>query len=210
MLRGRDRSYVYEDPPFTRTLFGDTRLSWLWLIVRLYLGYVWLNSGVAKLFNPAWTETGAALQGYWTNATQVPPTGSPPIAFEWYRSFIVFLLEGGHYTWFAWIIVLGEIAVGAALVLGAFTGIAAFVGAFLNWNFLMAGTASTNPVLFVLGILLILAWKTAGYIGLDRWLLPLLGTPWRPGIVFRDETGQPAPPATKRDADKSDRDDRAA
>jgi hypothetical protein len=28
-------------------------------------------------------------------------------------------------------------------------------------------------------VLLILAWKNAGYIGLDRYLLPLLGTPWK-------------------------------
>jgi thiosulfate dehydrogenase [quinone] large subunit len=55
----------------------------------------------------------------------------------------------------------------------------------MNWNFMMAGTASTNPLLFLLSILLILAWKTAGWIGLDRWLLPALGTPWRPGGFFR-------------------------
>jgi hypothetical protein len=24
----------------------------------------------------------------------------------------------------------------------------------------------------------ILAWRVAGYYGVDRWLLPLLGTPW--------------------------------
>ncbi len=35
-----------------------------------------------------------------------------------------------------------------------------------------------------LAVLLILSWKTAGRIGLDRVLLPLLGTPWRPGVVF--------------------------
>jgi thiosulfate dehydrogenase (quinone) large subunit len=29
-----------------------------------------------------------------------------------------------------------------------------------------------------------LAWKTAGWIGLDRWLLPLLGMPWRGGALF--------------------------
>jgi hypothetical protein len=40
-------------------------------------------------------------------------------------------------------------------------------------------TTSTNPVLAILGVLLILAWKNAGYIGLDRYLLPLLGTPWQ-------------------------------
>ena len=49
----------------------------------------------------------------------------------------------------------------------------------MNMSFLMAGTVSTNPVLFFAGILLILAWKNAGYLGLDRFLLPSLGTPWR-------------------------------
>jgi thiosulfate dehydrogenase [quinone] large subunit len=69
--------------------------------------------------------------------------------------------------------------VGIALILGAFTGIAAFLGAFMNWNFMMAGSASTNPMLFVIAIGLILAWKVAGYIGLDYFLLPWLGTPWK-------------------------------
>jgi thiosulfate dehydrogenase [quinone] large subunit len=54
----------------------------------------------------------------------------------------------------------------------------------VNWNFLMAGAASTNPVLFVLAILLILTWKVAGYIGLDHCLPPLPGTPWSPGRAF--------------------------
>jgi thiosulfate dehydrogenase (quinone) large subunit len=82
------------------------------------------------------------------------------------------------------VIILGEILVGIALIVGIFVGIAAFFGAFLNWNFMMAGTASTNPVMFTITILLILAWKVAGYWGLDRWVLPALGTPWRPGKLF--------------------------
>ena len=53
-------------------------------------------------------------------------------------------------------------------------GIAAVGGAFMNLNFMLAGSASTNPVLLLVGFLLVLAWKTAGYIGLDRWLLSLL------------------------------------
>jgi thiosulfate dehydrogenase [quinone] large subunit len=48
-----------------------------------------------------------------------------------------------------------------------------------------AGLVITNPVLLLLAILLVLAWKTAGWWGLDRWALKLLGTPWRPGVVFR-------------------------
>jgi thiosulfate dehydrogenase [quinone] large subunit len=49
----------------------------------------------------------------------------------------------------------------------------------MNMSFLMAGTVSTNPVLFFAGVLLILAWKNAGYLGIDRYLLPMLGTPWK-------------------------------
>ena len=70
-----------------------------------------------------------------------------------------------------------------ALILGLFTGIAAAAGGFLNWNFMMAGAASTNPLLFVLAMLLVLGWKVAGYIGLDYYLLPMLGTPWRTKAV---------------------------
>jgi len=51
----------------------------------------------------------------------------------------------------------------------------------MNVNYLMAGTVSTNPLLFVLATWLVLAWRVAGWWGLDRWLLPRLGTPWAPG-----------------------------
>ena len=53
----------------------------------------------------------------------------------------------------------------------------------------------TGCILFLIAMALILAWKTAGWWGLDRWLLPALGTPWRPGYIFRgeDRTTQPAP-----------------
>jgi thiosulfate dehydrogenase [quinone] large subunit len=89
------------------------------------------------------------------------------------------MLDMEAYRFMAPLIAYGELLIGIALVLGLFTGIAAFFGGFLNWNFMMAGTASTNPVLFVLAILLMLAWKVAGYIGVDYYLLPWLGTPWR-------------------------------
>jgi thiosulfate dehydrogenase [quinone] large subunit len=81
----------------------------------------------------------------------------------------------------------GEFLVGIALILGIFTGLAAFFGAFMNMNYLLAGAVSTNPILLVIAILLMLAWKTAGWWGVDRWLLPALGTPWRPGAVFQSE-----------------------
>lgn len=181
-------SIQFSDPPIANALFNSTRWSWLWLIARLYLGYSWLTSGLGKLSNPAWTQTGAALKGFWTNAVLIPePPGRPAISFDWYRSFLQAMLDSGAYTWFSKLIIAGELLVGIALILGIFTGIAAFFGGFLNWNFMMAGSASTNPLLFVISILLILAWKTAGWLGLDRWVLPALGTPWQPGKLFEKD-----------------------
>jgi thiosulfate dehydrogenase [quinone] large subunit len=66
----------------------------------------------------------------------------------------------------------------------ATVGVAAFFGAFMNMSFLLAGSASSNPIMFTLAVGLMLAWKVAGYYGVDRYLLPRLGTPWRPGVAF--------------------------
>jgi thiosulfate dehydrogenase [quinone] large subunit len=88
------------------------------------------------------------------------------------------------HTWFSKIIIFGELAVATALILGAFVGVAAFFGGLMNWSFIMAGSASTNGMLFAIATWLVLAWRNAGWIGLDRWLLPALGTPWTPGKVF--------------------------
>jgi len=43
----------------------------------------------------------------------------------------------------------------------------------------MAGSASVNPMFFVISVGLILAWKVSGYIGADYLLLSRIGTPWR-------------------------------
>jgi thiosulfate dehydrogenase (quinone) large subunit len=169
---------IIPDPPLAHALFSTTRFAWLWAILRLYLGWQWLTSGWGKISGGTWAS-GESLKGFWTNAVKVPESGKPPIAFDWYRDFILFMLDRGWYTWFADVIMWGEFLIGIALILGAFVGIAAFFGAFLNWNFLMAGTASTNGLLFAIAIVLMLAWKVAGWYGLDRWLLSLIGTPWQ-------------------------------
>lgn len=43
---------------------------------------------------------------------------------------------------------------------------------------MLAGSASTNPLLFVIAVALIMAWKVAGYFGADYFLLRWIGTPW--------------------------------
>jgi thiosulfate dehydrogenase [quinone] large subunit len=132
-------------------------------------------------------ETGSALQAFWQRAVAIPETGRPVVAYDWYRGFLQYLLDGGHFVWFAKVVTFGEVLIGIGLILGALTGIAAFFGVFMNWHFVMAGSASSNALLAAVGVLLVLAWKTAGWWGADRWLLPLLGTPWAPGGLLESE-----------------------
>jgi thiosulfate dehydrogenase (quinone) large subunit len=54
-------------------------------------------------------------------------------------------------------------------------------------NFLLAGAVSINPIIGGLAILLVLAWRVAGYYGVDRWLLPLLGTPWTGSLSKKEK-----------------------
>jgi hypothetical protein len=61
---------------------------------------------------------------------------------------------------------------------------------------MLAGSASINPVVFVIALLILFGWKTAGWIGLDRWLLPALGTPWQPGRLFEGSRAERRTPAT--------------
>ena len=174
--RGR---VMIQDPPVARFLFQGTAASWLWLVVRAWVGYQWLTSGWGKVTGGKWLDgTGNSIRPFWENAVKVPETGKPPVTFDWYRDFLQFLLDSNAAPWFSYVIVFGEIAVGLGLILGAFVGLAATGGLLMNLAFLFAGTTSTNPLLAVLSILLILAWKNAGYVGLDRFLLPVLGTPW--------------------------------
>jgi thiosulfate dehydrogenase (quinone) large subunit len=178
---------VVQEPKLVQTLLNDPRAGWLWLVLRVWLGWQWLSSGWGKVGNPAWVQTGEALKGFWERAVLIPDTGRPVIAFDWYRSFLQAMLDAQAYTWFAKLVAYGEVLVGIGLILGAFTGIAAFFGAMMNWNFMMAGSASTNPMLFIIAVFLILAWKVAGYIGADYFLLRWLGTPWGWATARQDE-----------------------
>jgi thiosulfate dehydrogenase [quinone] large subunit len=178
------KHYTIEENPISHLLFNNTKVAWLWLIVRLYVGYEWLMAGWAKVASPSWTgdQAGSALSGFLQGAL-AKTTGDHPDVQGWYAWFLKDVVLA-HASLWSHIVAWGELAVGIGLIIGLFTGIAAFFGLFMNLNYLLAGTVSVNPVLFTLSIGLILAWKVAGYIGADRYVMPLLGTPWKPGKAF--------------------------
>jgi thiosulfate dehydrogenase (quinone) large subunit len=186
-----------EDSPFTQALFNQVRWSWVWLILRVWVGWHWLESGWGKLHNAAWTgaSAGGALSGF-VNGALTKTGGAHPDVQAWYAWFLQHVVLPNATPW-SYLVSWGEFLVGVALILGIFTGIAAIFGSFMNLNYLLAGTVSINPILFVPAIFIIMAWKTAGWWGLDRWLLPALGTPWRPGYIFHEkhEMGEATQPS---------------
>ena len=176
-----------EDPISWRLLLGNVFFALFWLPVRFFVGRDWLSAGWHKVVDPEWTQSGVALQSYWERAAAIPESGRPPITYDWFRQFLQYMLDNGWYTWFAKLIAWGEVLVGLGLLVGALVGIAAFFGTVMNFSFMLAGSASSNPVLFGLAVFLVLAWKVAGFWGLDRWLLPMLGTPWQRGALLGGE-----------------------
>lgn len=175
-----ENEYHVKDPWLASFLFNDVRSASVWFAIRLYVGLAWLDAGWHKVTDPAWVGGGSALKAYWERAVAVPASGRPPIAedYGWYREVLTFMLNNNWHEVMALVISYGEVLVGIGLILGVFTGIAAFFGTFMNMSFMLAGSASTNPVLFGAAVLLVLAWKVAGYWGVDRYLLPMLNTPW--------------------------------
>jgi thiosulfate dehydrogenase [quinone] large subunit len=200
------------EPPIAKFFLADSRMAWLWLIVRLYVGYEWLTAGLEKLTGYSFTfdstfgthtgsswifgsHVGAAIEGF-AKGGLTQASGAHPAVQSWYAWFLqnIVIPNAGF---FAYLVTFGEVLVGVALILGLLTGIAAFFGLFMNMNYLLAGTVSTNPILGVLAILLVLAWRIAGYWGLDRYVLPLLGTPWT-GSLARTQRAPVSPMTTQK------------
>ncbi len=164
-------------------IFSNTKMSWLWLIVRVYVGWQWLHAGYEKIINPAWVgETaGGAMTGF-VNGALAKTAGAMAAAqnvpietvhanvSDWYAWFLSHAVLPNVYVW-SHMIAYGEVLVGLGLIVGLFTCWAAFFGSLMNMNFLMAGTVSTNPVLLLLALLIMMAHKIAGFIGLDYYWL---------------------------------------
>jgi len=176
--------YIPESP-LSKFIFSNKKMAWFWLMVRLYVGWEWLIAGWSKVQNPVWVgdTAGGAISGFVQGALAKTAGAHPDVA-GWYASFLQNAVLPNAQTW-SHAIAFGELLVGVGLIVGLLTGIAAFFGLFMNLNFLLAGTVSTNPILFVLSIGIILAWRVAGHWGLDRYVLPLLGVPWKPGELFK-------------------------
>ncbi len=156
-------------------------MSGIWLVVRLWLGYQWLDAGYQKIWGSErgffWFGGGAGVKGFAAAGVVGSSAGKGSGASYGWWAAVLHDFVVPNASWIAKLVSLGEMAVGIALILGLFTGAAAFGGLLLNMTYLFTGSAGVNPMYVILEVLLILAWRNAGWLGLDRFVLR---TPWTP------------------------------
>jgi len=156
--------------------FKGAKGSWIWLVIRLYVGYQWLHGAWGKLTGAApFSAEGFIKGGIAKILPPVDPAAAAkfkPITAQWWGNFLNdFALP--NIKLFNVMVPLGELLVGLALVLGFATIFAACMGALMNFAFLMSGSTSSNPYLFALAFILVAAGSAhAGYLGLDYWFRP--------------------------------------
>jgi thiosulfate dehydrogenase [quinone] large subunit len=169
------------------TLFGAARpylMTGSLTLLRTWLAWQWISSGAHKLADPAWMDgTGRGLLGFWKAALGSNPHGGAVITYDWYRAFIQLLVDVHAETWFAKLIATSESGVGIALLLGALVPLAACGGLTMNMSYMLAGSASSNPVLALAAGLLIVGHRHSGVVGLDGLRARLLKGERRPVAV---------------------------
>lgn len=146
----------------------------LWTILRVYVGWSWLTSGLGKVFGPkaaVWVgaKAGVAVTGFLQGAL-TKTTGPHPDVQWWYAWFVQHMALPNAKV-FSYFVAWGELLVGIGLIIGAFTTIAILAGMLMNFNYLLAGTVSSNPVFLIEQLVLLFAGAAAFYWGVDR-LLP--------------------------------------
>jgi thiosulfate dehydrogenase (quinone) large subunit len=184
-LKAVSSTEPFPEPAISKFFFGSEGSSILWFVVRMYVGAEWLLAGWEKVISPAWGTSGKAIAGF-TAGALAKTSGANPAVQGWYAWFLqhIVLPNAGL---FSFLVTWGEVAVGLGILLGILTGIAAGFGVLMNLNYLLSGTVSVNPILGMLGLFLCFSWRVCGWIGFDRWLLPALGLPWKPGAWFRSQ-----------------------
>lgn len=121
-------------------LWTDLRFAGFWAVVRVLLGWMWLQAG-------------------WRRAQD---TG------------------GTHGDRLAWIVGITATLLGIAVILGCLTSPAILLGSLVVLAAIPPPALAVVALELVAVVGLILARRPAGWIGIDRWLLPLL-TGWRRG-----------------------------
>lgn len=137
--------------------------------LRWFIGVGWLRAFAEKVIEPGWRE-GTELGRFLSDHVA---TGAIP--FPFYES----LARGtfsDHVVVLAWIVMLAELLVGAALLTGTLTQAAILGDIFMNINFILVG--EPTPSIFYIPIqVVVLASHSGAILGIDRRLSRVITHP---------------------------------
>jgi uncharacterized membrane protein YphA (DoxX/SURF4 family) len=142
--------------------FRSLLTSPVWLVLRLYLASVWLEFGISKV-RGGWLD-GGGLHGLLSAVA----AGQTPAPFPFYAGLAELLVQTGMDRVLSVALPFAEVAVGLAFLTGVLIVPAAVGAIVLNLNLVLSGVASLHfdGRIIALQVLLLLAWRVAGYLGL--------------------------------------------
>lgn len=152
------------------------RSQTFWLVLlRMYLGFEWLRSGLDKISNGWFDNVWPMIAGSGAGAADAEATAS-----------VMTLVSSHTPQWYAWIvdtiivpnaflfqklIVITELGLGVAFLTGTFTFIAALVSIGMNLNFILS--TGLNDYWFLASSIPMLGGAGRSF-GMDHYIMPLL------------------------------------
>ena len=142
--------------------------TYLWYIslLRIYIGYYMLQQGIGKFRRDF-------PHGDWIGR-QIGDLTTIDI-FPWYKHFLMDYVIP-HHELFGYLVMIGEIAVGACLLLGFLTRFSAVVGLFMMVNYLFGpgmargGSTLAQQQTFIVSLLIFILANPGRTLGLDGLL----------------------------------------
>jgi thiosulfate dehydrogenase [quinone] large subunit len=180
-----------------RTL-RDPRLGIVWLAARLFVGWKFLEAGWEKVTGSEWLSSTEGIHGFLAGAGSPEATAGEHASvaswYGWLVNHVLLHIQG----LLAYMVPLGELAIGIGLILGIFTLGAAFFGAMLNLLFMLSGSLSAgiNPIMFGLELMIMFAGSAAYVYGVDSVLLPRIKERWARRQGGAPTAGKPTPRAS--------------
>ena len=168
----------FQEPRWARFLFASTAAAWLWLVIRLYMAYIFIPAGWGKITSGKWLfGDGSPIQGLVGGAVSSEDTPGLVrlVPAERRRAQLRPVRDARRPR--------------RVRRRARAAGRAADRDRGLRWRvpereLHPRGALGSNPALVVLGALfLVVAWRNAGWIGLDRWFIP-----WTHRTVFEPKS----------------------
>jgi thiosulfate dehydrogenase (quinone) large subunit len=150
--------------------FANRYAAPIWLALRLYIGWIWMQFGIRKL------ETGWLTSDPMGGVLAQIAKGNIAVPWAPFKDFAAFLVDAGLTPYLSMSMPFMEIAVALAFFSGILVVPAALGGALLLTNFILSGigTLAFDGRLLLGHLLLVLAFRIAGLIGFERLALRVL------------------------------------